>query len=342
MTPTRPAVTVCTVTWNSREQIDGYFRALDELRPAVDVDVVVVDCASSDDSVTALEESRHLCRWPVTVVALDENLGFAGGMNRAIEQSDADWVWALNPDARPESDALDCMIGAWTEEQPLRFGSVTPRIVRESSLKTPRIDACGMRLTTTWRHLDRASGEIDQGQYQLRERVFGGTGAATLYRREALDDVALHGLAFDEDFHSFREDAELAFRLQEREWECLYAPLARVRHRRFNLPDRRRAMPSHVNLHSLKNRYLLRLYHQTAGNFARTFLPTLWRDVLALGYVLLVEHTSLGAYRWLWQNRRRLLERRRELRARRTAPNRAVNRWFRRDALPLPTARPST
>ena len=101
-------------------------------------------------------------------------------------------------------------------------------------------------------------------------------------------------------------------------------------------------MPSHVNLHSLKNRYLLRLYHQTAGNFARTFLPTLWRDALAFGYVLLVEQTSLGAYRWLWQNRRRLFERRRRLRARRTAPSRAVNRWFRRDALPLPDSRLST
>lgn len=101
-------------------------------------------------------------------------------------------------------------------------------------------------------------------------------------------------------------------------------------------------MPEHVNRHSLKNRYLLRLYHQTAGNALRTAPPTLMRDALALGYVLLRERSSLGAYAWLWQNRRRLLERRRLLRGRRTAPPEAVNRWFRHEALPLPAAPDST
>ena len=44
-------------------------------------------------------------------------------------------------------------------------------------------------------------------------------------------------------------------------------------------------MPAAVNLHSLKNRYLLRIYHQTAGNLLRTFFPTLARDLAALGWV---------------------------------------------------------
>ncbi len=205
-----------------------------------------------------------------------------------------------------------------------------------------------MRLTPNWRHLDRGSGEPDRGQYGVPERVFGATGAASLFRRAALADAALPdaaladpalgaapGQVFDPLFHSFREDAELAFRLRERGWEVLYEPAAVALHRRFNLPERRAEMPPAVNFHSLKNRYLLRLYHQTGRNFALTLLPTLMRDAAALGYVLLRERSSLAAYAWLWENRRTIAARRRAIMARRTVPAAEIDRWFFRAGEPL-------
>jgi GT2 family glycosyltransferase len=182
-----------------------------------------------------------------------------------------------------------------------------------------------MRLVPAWRHFDRGSGEIDRGQYGRAERVFGATGAASLFSRAALLDAAVDGEIFDPRFHSFREDAELCFRLRERGWEILYEPAAVAIHRRFNLPSRRRAMPPHVNYHSLKNRYLLRLYHQTAGNFWRTLPATVARDLAALGYVLLREWSSLAAYRWLWRHRREIGRRRQQIAERRRI---SVDRWF--------------
>ena len=88
-------------------------------------------------------------------------------------------------------------------------------------------------------------------------------------------------------------------------------------------------------MHSLKNCYLLRAYHQTARNFALTFLPTLWRDTLALGAVLLRERSSLPAYRWLWTNRRRIRARRAAIQARRTIAARELDAWFFRAGAPL-------
>jgi GT2 family glycosyltransferase len=212
-------------------------------------------------------------------------------------------------------------------------GAVTGRLVRPTEPR--RLDACGMRLTRNWRHLDRGSGEVDRGQLSAPERVFGATGAASLFRRAALDDVAVEEEIFDSRFHSFREDAELCFRLRERGWEVTYEPAAVCEHRRFNLPERRSAMPAAVNLHSLKNRYLLRIYHQTAGNLARTFFPSLARDVAALGWVLLRERSSLAAYAWLWRNRREILRRRRLIQGRRTVPPAAIDRWFFQSGEPL-------
>lgn len=341
---TAPAVAVCIVTHDSAADLPACLAAVAALehRP---LEIVVVDCASRDGSAEAAR--RHApAGIPCTVVALQENLGFAGGMNRALARTDAPWALSLNADARPAPDALTRLLARAAAHPELKVGAVTGRLVRPPDPQDPdggprRLDACGMRLTRTWRHLDRGSGEPDRGQYAAPERVFGATGAASLFFRQALDDAALPGEegeageVFDPRFHSFREDAELCFRLRERGWEVLYEPSAVVEHRRFNLPERRSAMPAPVNYHSLKNRYLLRLYHQTAGNFLRTFLPTAWRDLLALGYVLLRERSSLPAYGWLWRHRREALARRRAIQARRRVPARQLDRWFTTPGEPL-------
>jgi len=241
-------------------------------------------------------------------------------------------IWAARVEALAGGRAVSRLDGA-AAHPGVRVGAVTGRLVRPADPR--RLDACGMRLTRNWRHLDRGSGEVDRGQLSVPERVFGATGAASLFRRAALDDVAVEGEIFDSRFHSFREDAELCFRLRERGWEVVYEPAALCEHRRFNLPERRSAMPAAVNFHSLKNRYLLRIYHQTGGNFLRTFFPALIRDVAALGWVLLRERSSLGAYGWLWRNRREIFRRRRIIQGRRTVPPRAINRWFSIQGEPL-------
>ncbi len=84
------------------------------------------------------------------------------------------------------------------------------------------------------------------------------------------------------------------------------------------LPARRGELPPEINFHSLKNRYLLRVYHQTVRNLAATLPFTLVRDALALGWVLLRERASLPAYAWLWRDRRALLDRRRLIQSRKT------------------------
>lgn len=334
--PERPRVAVCIVTYDASADLPGCLAAVvaQDYRP---LELVMVDCASADDSVAVAE----LCATPGVpkqVVALGENRGFAGGMNAALERTDAPFVLSLNADARPRVDYVRRLVGRLEQPGPWRFGAATGRLLRPVTPgdERPRIDACGMRLARAWRHFDRGSGELDQGRWDRPERVFGATGAASLFRRSALLDVSVDGEVFDAAFHSFREDAELCFRLQERGWEVAYEPTAIAEHRRRVLPERRRRLPAMINYHSLKNRYLLRFAHQTWGNLGRTLGPTLWRDVLALIYVLTVERTSLAAYGWLWRHRHEILARRRTIQSRRTEDTQAVDRWFSHQGFPLP------
>jgi GT2 family glycosyltransferase len=321
------AVAVCIVTHDAASDLPGCMESIAALRHRP-LEIVVVDCASRDGSLEAAR-AHAPAGIPFQAVGLAENLGFAGGMNTAFACTRAPFVLTLNADARPGPDYVTRLLERVRKHPERRIGGVTGRLVRPAGDGQPRrLDACGMRLTRAWRHLDRGSGEVDRGQWSAPERVFGATGAASLFRREALDDVAVDGEIFDPRFHSFREDAELCFRLRERDWEVLYEPAAVAEHRRFNVPERRPGMPAVVNCHSLKNRYLLRIYHQTGGNFVRTLLPALARDVAALGYVLLKERSSLAAYGWLWRHRHELLRRRRTIQARRTVPARRIEGWF--------------
>ena len=379
-------VAVCTVTYDSAEELEDWWAALCRLHASTnrtDFRVIVVDCASSDASVARLQAlSRDQPGPDLEVIASPRNLGFAGGMNRAIAATHEDdsFLLALNPDARPEPGAMAAMVNAFHAYRPTphpappnesttaspsttaqtsteapsnwRVGSVTARLVRPGGTV---LDACGMRWTKSWRHLDRGSNEPNDGRYRTAQEVFAGTGAGTMFLREALLDVALEtantdshrsvedGSAaevFAEDFHSFREDAELGFRLQRRGWRCVYEPAATIEHRRSNTPERRRSMSATVNRHSLKNRYLLRLWHQTTGNAIRT--PAAWlRDLGIFSYVLLRERESLPAYGWLWRHRHRLLERRRELQRRQTAPRERMERWFHQDGFVIEPATPA-
>ena len=329
---------VCSVSHADAPELDGFVAALE--RSDVRCPLVLVDCASRDGSA---ERARELARrhpW-IEPVALRENLGFAGGMNQAIRHARRfapQWIWSLNPDTRPAPEAARTLLDA-TSARPIdgAVGAVTPRLHRiDGELADGRLDACGMRLTRSWRHLDRGSEEPDDGRYGLREEVFGGTGAATLYRLDALDDVRFPGGdLFDSLFHSYREDAELAFRLQRRRWRTVYEPAARVGHRRRVTPARRRDLPAAINRAALRNRYLLRIYHQSLGNALGPGALAWARDLGVLVYVLTRERSSLGAYVWLWQHRAQLRARRRWLAEHTPGGLRQIAPWFARQRRPL-------
>ncbi|MDQ5858037.1 MAG: glycosyltransferase family 2 protein [Acidobacteriota bacterium] len=284
----------------------------------VAVEIVVVDNASSDASREVARGFAPAAR----LVSMPENAGFAAAMNAGIAQTSGRYVLALNPDCRLAPD-FAATLARRLDARP-DVGSASGRILRAEGpdlAPTPRLDSTGIVFTPSGRHFDRGSEEIAEGRYLEEEEVAGVTAAAGFYRRETLESAKISTGYFDSDFFLYREDADLAWRLSRLGWKCLYVPGAVAWHRRRNLPDRRRGMPAAANLHSVKNRFLLRINNQSRDEFFRTLVPTLARDVVVLGACLTVERSSLPAFSWLWGNRKRLWAKRREIQ-RKTAASR--------------------
>ena len=94
-------------------------------------------------------------------------------------------------------------------------------------------------------------------------------------------------------------------------------------------PERRRSLPAAINMHSVKNRFLLRLKNEGFYLALRNAPFELSRDLITIGAVLTIERSSLPALGWLWRNRRRILEKRRAIQRRRRVSDRALAEWFR-------------
>ncbi|HMA17964.1 MAG TPA: glycosyltransferase family 2 protein [Thermoanaerobaculia bacterium] len=305
-----PDVSIIVVSRNSAADLPQSLASA-VAQKGVTTEILLVDNASSDAS----REAGAIYAPNVGVMALPENVGFAAAMNAGIEATSGRYVLSLNPDCRLAPDFTAILVRRMDTRPDA--GSASGRIYRADGPEltpTLRLDSTGIVFTRSGRHFDRGSEEEGERRYLAEEEIAGTTAAAGLYRREALESAKISTGYFDSDFFLYREDADLAWRLARLGWKCLYVPSAVAWHRRTNLPDRRRSQTAAANLHSVKNRFLLRINNQSAGDFWRTLVPTLARDLVVLGACLTVERSSLPAFSWLWRNRRRLLQKRREIR----------------------------
>jgi len=323
--------TVIVVTHNHAETLSACFDAVAALEPPP-TEIVVVDNASLDGSAELVETRTDT---GLRLFRESTNTGFAAAINRGLAETTAPWVLLLNPDCAPKSDFVAQMLAAAERTpNPNEIGSITGRLIRstDAALNPGRVlDAAGMVVTSSGRHFDRGAGEPDDGRYLEPAWVFGGTGAASLYRRSALADVAYpDGQILAESFFAYREDAELAWRLQWRGWRCLYAPDAVAAHGRGFQPEGGRRGHATINRLSVRNRFLLRIHCADLGWHLRCFPWWKLRDLLVIGACLTIESSSLPALTEVWRGRSDALARRRWVLSRRKAPSRRISRWFRK------------
>jgi hypothetical protein len=81
-------------------------------------------------------------------------------------------------------------------------------------------------------------------------------------------------------------------------------------------------------MHSVKNRFLLRLKNEGRGLALRNGPFELARDAAVVGAALTIERSSLPAFSWLWKNRASILAKRKEIQGRRRVGDRELARWF--------------
>jgi GT2 family glycosyltransferase len=327
-------VSVTIVTFNSGRFIKRCLESvLDQKYPLKEI--IVIDNNSTDGTADILEQFENSCR----IVYNEENIGFSAAQNQAITLSDAEWVLTLNPDVLLLQGFIEALVNAGNIDQ--RVGTVCGKLMTMKASfdfpEEPLVDSTGIYFTPNLRHLDRGSLRLDDGRFRNYEYVFGATAAAALYRREMVEDISIQGEFFDNDFFAYREDADVAWRAQLMDWKCLYVPYAKGYHVRKALPGNRRELTAEINMHSVKNRFLLRMKNITGDVYRRNFFSITARDIVVVSCCLIWEHTSLRAFSFVVSNWSRVMEKRREIMARRRVSDEYMASWFSFQPVSKPT-----
>jgi len=265
-------VVVSIVSWNSVKYLTD---ALNSVRAQTypDVSVVLVDNGSDDGSAALVRENFP----EVAVLQNTRNLGFSRAHNQAIQYARANhtredenvFMLVMNPDIILGENFLAQLMDRAAHR--VDVGSVGGKLLRVYEVMdgdmtdkkfTDVIDSTGIRVFKSRRATDRSSGEVDAGQFERSGEVFGISGACALYRLRALLDVAPDGQFFDEDFFAYKEDVDLAWRLQLRGWKSLYVPSARAYHYRFLSADEKTTLWSLLRGRSGRSKFLSRLSYR--------------------------------------------------------------------------------
>jgi GT2 family glycosyltransferase len=325
-------VSVTVVTHNSGPFIG---RCLDAIfgQEYEALEVIVVDNASQDESRQVLAGYQDR----IQLIENDRNTGFAAGQNQAIAASRGEWILTLNPDVLLQPGCIARLVEAGALDT--RVGSVCGKLLRMrrdlTMPRAPRIDSAGIYFTPGMRHFDRGWNEPDDGRFSHTEYVFGACAAAALYRREMITDVSLDDGFFDPDFFTYREDADVAWRAQLFGWHCVYTPQAVAHHVRRMLNGSRSNAPAVLRMHSVKNRFLMRVNNITSDLYRRCWLHATLRDLLVIGGCIFYEPGSLPA---LWHTVRcwpRAMGKRRRIMERRIASDEYLAIWFQVRSRPL-------
>jgi len=215
------ALSVVIVNWNTRDLLARCLTSV--LRGLGDLpfEVIILDNASSDGSATMVH-NRHP---GLKLIESRRNLGFAGGVNAALQQASGNTLLLLNPDIEIVGDALSRLHACLTDipfvaaiAPQLRYSDGTPQ---GSWGVFPSI-----RQELPWlRNADRVPLILTVGGWEILS-VDWAKGACLMIRREAWEQVGI----LDEDYWLYTEEADWCYRARQLGWTIAVLPEAQVVH----------------------------------------------------------------------------------------------------------------
>ena len=218
MNQDNPVVSAVVVNWNQKLLTERCLKSL-QGQTEKNLEIILVDNNSQDGSVEYLKQRFS----EIKIIALGENIGFAGGCNRGYEVARGKYLALLNNDAEATTTWLESLLS--TIKLDPRVGFCASKMILFDH--PDRLDCAGDYLSPAG-----TGGKIGHGEASTEDRydqprtVFGACAGAALYKREMLEEIGL----FDEDFFVGQEDVDLSFRAQLCGYKCLYVPTAVVHH----------------------------------------------------------------------------------------------------------------
>ncbi len=319
-------VSVNILNTNERQYLEKTLPLiLDQSYP--EYEVTLIDNASTDGSSDYVSE-----HFPgIRIVQNEENLGYVGGHNRGIAETDGDYVMLLNADIFLSRNFIEEKVRALESGDDVGMAEGKLLQIRPDETEFPTyriIDSTGLAINRMRKNRDRGYGEEDTGQYDREEFVFGPSGAAPIYRREMLEDIRIDDEYFDSTFFIYRDEVDLAWRAQLQGWKCRYNPEAVAYHVRGYSPRSRKETPKRFRQLQFRNRYLMLVKSESFTNLLIHLPYLVFYETAQLGYVIFVEPHLFSGYRQFFELLPEALRKRKVISRRKRVSDRYMRQWF--------------
>jgi GT2 family glycosyltransferase len=314
----QPAFAIQIVTYNSCSTILACLASV----AAQDVshDVILIDQASTDGTPDLLETHGY------TVHRNPTNPGYSAGHNQAIRLSNAPLILTLNPDVVLQPGFLRAMQEMFASHPTV--GMANGCLLRVETINGAPIciDSLGVFIRRTRRQGLRGEGQPISAVPGEITPIFGPDGAAAVYRRAMLEDIALDGEIFDEDFFLHKEDLDVCWRGRWRGWQAVCVPQAVAHHIRTFRPGQRESMDAWIKALAVRNRYWLMLKNDVPA--WSDWPAILLYDAALIVYCLLFERSSLRGLWQAWQGRGQMWAKRQQIMAGRRITPKQMRSFF--------------
>jgi N-acetylglucosaminyl-diphospho-decaprenol L-rhamnosyltransferase len=227
--PGAAGLAVVIVNFNTGDYLERCLASLDAHRGEIDIEVLVIDNASHDDSHTTAIAAHPWAR----LIENRENVYLSPAWNQGIRETDAPYVLLLNPDTQWWAGTLADYVAVARAHS--RVGIVGPMVrntdgtVYPSGRPLPSVgDAVGHAFLGPFVPGNRFTRRYRmQGWDRSTEReVDWVSGSCMLLPRKVFDEVGM----LDESFLLYGEELDLATRLRDAGWSVLFTPKVEIIH----------------------------------------------------------------------------------------------------------------
>ena len=160
------------------------------------------------------------------ILPVPPGTGFARACNRGLHAAETDFVGLVNDDAVVSSTWCSELISVLREAPDIAAAQGT---ILQFDNET-RVDGCGIAWNRYWQAIQIDRDGTPDFTAPPKE-VFGVSGTAAVFRRSALEDVALPGGEYFEPLlGTYYEDVELACRIRSHGYRTIHSPATVARH----------------------------------------------------------------------------------------------------------------
>lgn len=218
-------LSIVIVNWNTRDLLLDCLASIFATVKELDFEVFLVDNASSDGSVAAVQG-----RYPaVKIIQNEKNLGFAVANNKALRVMRGRFALLLNTDAVLTPGAVDKLF-AFMEAHP-QVGMACGQLLNADGSKQNSVANFPSLLSllgneTILRMLLPKRFPSKRQEYAEPVCVESCIGACLMVRKKAMDEVGL----LDERYFFFMEETDWAFAMRRAGWVSFLVPEAKIYH----------------------------------------------------------------------------------------------------------------